>query len=155
MARSSPRFPIRPPGGGERYSTPVAVLGDFNGDAALDVATPYTAINDASASVEVVLNTGGTYRWLSSSANPSSVGHPLTFKATVTESVAGVSQAAPTGSVTFKDGSTTLATVALASGIGRIYYIKPGSGIHSITATYLGNSHYKRHKSAVLSQRVQ
>jgi hypothetical protein len=49
---------------------------------------------------------GATTTALISSQNPSALGQSVTFTATVTG-------ASPTGTVTFKDGGTTLATVAL------------------------------------------
>ena len=151
---------FRPPvlydaGGGEDYSPPIPALGDFNGDGAIDIAAPYTALHDGSASVEVLLNTGGTAIGLSSSANPSAVGKPVTFTASVGESVLVLNSPAPAGSVIFKDGSTTLATVPLSSGSAAFTTSGLAAGSHKITATYPGNSHYNRHVSAPLTQTVQ
>jgi hypothetical protein len=151
---------FRPPvlydaGAGEDYYPPIPALGDFNGDGALDMAAPYTALHDASASVEVVLNTGGTAVGLTSSANPSGAGKPVTFTAKVTESVLVLNSPVPAGSVIFKDGSTTLASVPLSSGSAAFTTSALAPGSHKITATYAGNSHYNRHVSAALTQTVQ
>jgi hypothetical protein len=150
------RPPVLYDAGAGIYGSPaIPVLGDFNGDGALDIATPYSAVNDASASIEVLLNTGGTTISLSSSANPSGAGKPVTFTAKVTESVLVLNSSLPAGSVIFKDGSTTLASVPLSSGSAVFTTSALASGSHKITATYTGNSHYNRHGSAVLTQIVQ
>ncbi|WP_353072153.1 Ig-like domain repeat protein [Tunturiibacter gelidoferens] len=64
---------------------------------------------------------------------------PITFTATVT----GVSSSTPTGSVAFKDGTITLATVSL-SGLGVAAYVNSTlvAGTHTITAVYLGDADY-------------
>ncbi len=77
---------------------------------------------------------------LSSSAAPAAPGQLVTFTATVSGSDGGT----PTGTVTFKDGSTTLgsaAVLATASGEQAIFTISTlANGTHSITAAYSGDS---------------
>src|ERR1039457_4393213 len=80
---------------------------------------------------------------------------PVTFTASVGESVLVLNSPAPAGSVIFKDGSTTLATVPLSSGSAAFTTSGLAAGSHKITATYPGNSHYNRHVSAPLTQTVQ
>ena len=82
---------------------------------------------------------------LGSSANPSYYGQPVTFTATVaaTSSPAGN----PTGTVTFKDGSTTLGTGSLSTtgGVTTASYTTAALGVgsgHSITAVYSGDSSF-------------
>jgi len=77
---------------------------------------------------------------------PSTVlqGQSDTFKASVT----GISGTAATGNVTFKDGITTLTTVALASGVAPLNIASLAAGTHSITATYNGDSNYTAVTSA-------
>lgn len=60
---------------------------------------------------------------------------------TLAVKVAG-SNGTPTGSVTFKDGSTTLSTVALASGAASYTSTAFSIGSHSLTAVYTGDSIY-------------
>ena len=74
---------------------------------------------------------------LTSSVNPSTVGQSVTFTATVTPNSGS---ATPTGSVTFKDGSTTLATVPLnSSGVATFTTAALAMGTHPINAIYQAN----------------
>jgi hypothetical protein len=83
-----------------------------------------------------------------SSQRPSEVGQPVTFTATMT----GVS---PTGTVTFKDGSTVLGTATLnASGQATFTTSSLNVGTHSIAATYNGDANNSPSTSAVLLQTV-
>ena len=79
---------------------------------------------------------------LSSSSSPSQAGQTVTFTATVS----GNSSTAPTGSVSFYDGSTLLGTVALSSMMGAARATFSTSalsvGAHTITAVYSGDSTY-------------
>ncbi|MDP9038675.1 MAG: Ig-like domain repeat protein [Acidobacteriota bacterium] len=52
------------------------------------------------------------------------------------------SNGTPTGSVTFKDGTTTLSTVALASGTASYTTTALATGSHSLTASFTGDSIY-------------
>src|SRR2546427_2205645 len=89
----------------------------------------------SSASMTQTVNKASTTTNLTSSKNPSKVGQPVTFKATVSPKTA-------TGTVTFKDGATTLGTSTLSGGIATFTTSTLSKGTHSITATYSGNSHY-------------
>jgi hypothetical protein len=84
---------------------------------------------------------------LTSSANPSPFGAPVTFTATV-------SPAAATGTVTFKDASTALGTVTISSGPVMYTTSSLALGSHSITAVYSGNSTYAGSTSPTLTQNV-
>ncbi len=92
---------------------------------------------------------------LATSLTPSIVGASVTFTATVTGS-------APTGTVNFKDGATSIAgcaAVALAgSGNARTATCATAAlaaGTHSITAAYSGNAGNLASTSAALSQVVK
>jgi hypothetical protein len=87
-----------------------------------------------------------------SSANPSVYGQSVTFTATVTAADPGFG--APTGSVTFRDGSTTLGTGTLAAGIANFTTTKLATRHHAITAVYSGDSTFATSTSAALSQIV-
>ncbi len=71
---------------------------------------------------------------LTSSANPSVVGQPVTFTATVS-STAGT----PTGNVTFSRDGTSLGTVALSGGQAAVTTSTLAVGPHTITAEYRGD----------------
>jgi uncharacterized protein (DUF2141 family) len=128
--------------GGGGFAPPVNVLeyldselplvGNFFSDNAPDfvVSTP--------AGIGLYLQQGGSTISLTASANSVSQGQTVTLTATVTPSMSG--RPAPTGSVSFYDGTTllgsvnggsvTLATSALAT------------GSHSITAVYDGDGNF-------------
>jgi hypothetical protein len=128
---------------------PVSVaVGDFNRDNSPDLAVT----NNADNTVSVLLNTGGTFVRLASSADPSLVGHPVTFTATVLASVAG--SGTPTGTVTFKDGTITLSNVSLVKGQASFTTSTLAVGTHKITATYAGDNSFNRNKSQPLIQTV-
>jgi hypothetical protein len=75
---------------------------------------------------------------LASSVNPSDLGQSVTFTATVT-STAGT----PIGTVTFKDGATTLGTGGLnASGAATLSTSALTASAHNVTAEYGGAADY-------------
>jgi hypothetical protein len=98
------------------------------------------------ASVQTTTNTT-----LGSSPNPSSYGQSVIFTATVA-STSGT--ATPSGSVTFKDGSTSLGTVTLSGGSASLSMSSLSVGPHSITASYSGDSNFLSSASTALSQVV-
>jgi len=72
---------------------------------------------------------------LASSADPSAAGTLITLTATVT-SASGI----PTGTVTFQDGSATLATVTLQNGLATLSSVVLTTGTHSLSAGYSGDA---------------
>ena len=96
-------------------------------------------VNSTSSSTAVV-----------SSVNPSAFGQSVTFTATVTGS-----GGTPTGSVTFKDGATTLGSGTL-NGSGQTTFSTGAltAGSHSITAVYGGDSTFGGSTSPALTQTV-
>jgi len=106
--------------------------------------------NSSGSAVQAVQNAFATTTTVSSSANPSVFSQPVTFTAAVTSS-GGV----PTGTVTFKDGSTTLGTSALdGAGHATLSTSTLTAASHSITATYNGSSSFNPSTSSALSQVV-
>jgi hypothetical protein len=108
----------------------------------------------------VVSNGTITQRFLTSTAlvsslNPAAENTPVTLTATVTPIT---SSATPTGSVTFKNGSTVLGTVALVkstSGDKAAFTTsKLPVGSLSITADYSGDDHFLPSTSPVLTEVV-
>lgn len=82
------------------------------------------------------VNVASTTTTVTASAAPSVYGQPVTFTAAVS-STGGT----PTGTVTFKDGSTTLGTRTLASGSASFTTSSPlAVGNHTITAVYAATS---------------
>ncbi len=89
---------------------------------------------------------------LTASPNPSSIGASVTFTATV---AAAASSVIPSGSVTFLEGTTTLATETLnGSGVATFSTASLSLGTHAITAEYTGDSSFNDSASTALSQVV-
>jgi hypothetical protein len=105
-----------------------------------------------SSALQEVINKAETTLTLSSSKNPSANGTPVTF----TGQVHPASGTTPTGTITFKDGSTTLGTGAL-NGYGSATYATSSLtvGTHSITASYGGSANDLASTSSPLSQKVE
>jgi probable HAF family extracellular repeat protein len=122
------------------------------------VLTPTGAFNDAGV-FSGRLNTNGNeyllnpvmHVALTSSQNPSHAGQSVTFTANVSSIVA----LPPDGEqVAFKDGSKTLGTGTLSSGVASFATSTLKVGTHNITAVYAGDGNYFPNKSAKLSQVV-
>jgi DNA-binding beta-propeller fold protein YncE len=91
-------------------------------------------IASTSSSVTVVITAGSTSTALTASASSIAVGSSVTFTATVT----GTS---PTGTVTFKNGPTTLGTGTLnGSGVATYSSSALAAGSYSVTAAYGGDT---------------
>lgn len=105
--------------------------------------------SSVSSSLTQIVNASSTTTDLTSDPNPSIFGQTVTFTATVA-SGAG----APTGSVTFKDGSTSIGSGILAGGIATFTTSALTAGSHSITAVYAGSTNYATSTSTPLIQNV-
>jgi hypothetical protein len=89
---------------------------------------------------------------LGSFANPSTYGAWVTFTATAAPASG---PGTPTGSITFKDGNTTLGSSPLnLSGVGTFSTSGLVGGQHSITAVYGGDTTFSGSTSSVLTQNV-
>ena len=87
-----------------------------------------------------------------SSVNPSASGQPVVFTAAIIPAAPGTG--VPTGTVTFKDGGTVLATETLSGGVTSFVDTSLSNGVHSITAVYAGDPNFKASTSTVLAQLV-
>lgn len=108
-----------------------------------------TDAGSASAALDQAVTAIPTAVALTSSTNPSTLNQPVTFIATVSE--AG---GAPGGTVTFNDGSTQLAQVALVNGVASSTTSSLTQGSHSISAVYGGSATESSSTSSVLDQEV-
>lgn len=84
---------------------------------------------------------------LTSSVNPSGFGQTTTFTATVTSGA--------TGTVTFKDGATTIGTSTIVGNIATLDVSNLTVGSHSITAVYSGDNYYFSSTSSAVTQVVK
>jgi Bacterial Ig-like domain (group 3)/PKD domain len=96
------------------------------------------------------VNQGTTSTTLTSSLNPSAYGQPVTFTATIAVTSAG--PGTPTGTVTFKDGATTIGTGNVTGGVATFTMSSLSVATHSITAVYNGDTNFQTSTSAVLNQ---
>jgi Bacterial Ig-like domain (group 3) len=104
----------------------------------------------SSTLVSQIVNKATTSTALTSSPNPSLVNQQVTFTATVK----GVNGGTPTGSVTFKQGTTALATGSLVSGVASFSTTYSTAGSRSLTATYSGDGNYLSSTSPAHAQTI-
>jgi parallel beta-helix repeat protein len=102
------------------------------------------------ASGTLTISRAGTTTSLGSSPNPSTASQPVTLTATVASATSGT----PTGSVTFMDGSTSIATVGLVNGSASFTTSTLAVGSHTITAVYGGDTNFTGSRSAAVTQVV-
>jgi hypothetical protein len=115
-----------------------AVVGDFNGDGAPDIAVA----NGGAGSVSVLLNTQGTNIQVQSSATPAVYGQTVTLVTSVQQSVPN--GAVPTGTVTLSNGSTVLGSGSVASALSVTTSSLP-VGTNQLSAAYTGDANYLAH----------
>jgi LacI family transcriptional regulator len=140
--------------------------GDFNGDGKTDIlATDDTlgadiGSNPVANSAAVYLNNSTTPLAatvsLTSSANPTIIGIPVQFTATVgTASTNSISTASPTGTVTFYDNGNALGIGTLStSGVATLTTSALTAGQHAIVADYSGDTNFNAADSASLTEKV-
>jgi hypothetical protein len=130
-------FPIRTLGAGSHAMTAV-----YNG------SSPFTT--STSGVLTQTVNKAGTTTTLASSKNPSPFGAAVTFTATVKSNTNGF----PGGTVTFKDGATTIGTGTLFAGTVTLVTSTLSVGAHSITAVYSGSVNFIGSSSGALTETI-
>ena len=100
--------------------------------------------SSTSSSLSQSVSHAGTTLALASSHNPSVYSQTVTLTATISPQFGGQAS----GSVTFKDGATTLATVPVSSNQAS-YATVFAIGTHSLTASYSGDTNFTSSASAV------
>jgi hypothetical protein len=113
-----------------------------------DPAGNFTPSN-ASAAVSLTIGKASTTTTLTATTNTPVFGQAVTFTATV--AAVAPSAATPTGTVTFKDGNTVLATVTLSGGSASFTTAKLALGNHAITAYYSDNPSFVSSNSSPAS----
>jgi hypothetical protein len=101
--------------------------------------------SSTSPSFTETVNKASTTTALTSSANPVGANQPVSFTAALA-SAAGI----PVGNVVFKDGKTTIATVASSSGVATLNITFAKTGQHTIHANYQGNGNYSSSTAKLL-----
>jgi hypothetical protein len=107
------------------------IAGDYSGDASYD---------QGSGSLSQTVNKGSVTNVVTSTLNPSVLWDSITLTATVT----AVAPAAgtPSGTITFKDGTTTLGISNLVAGVASWTGTNLLATSHSITAVYSGDGNF-------------
>ena len=133
---------------GASYTTAGLAPGSHSITATYSGDTGYSG--SASTALLLVVQQLTAANSLMASATTTTPSSAVTFTDTVSSS-----SGTPTGTVSFYDGTTLLATVALSS--GHASYITAGlaTGSHSITATYSGDTNYSGSTSTALVLVVQ
>jgi len=119
-----------------------AIVAAFNGSVLYDPSS-------STAVTQSVVST--TLTTLTSAPNPSSVGQPVTFTATVSPTVAGAP--APTGTVSFFNGASFLGVANLTNGVATFTTSALPAGSNVIMAYFNGSS-YAPSASAAVVQNV-
>jgi hypothetical protein len=107
-------------------------------------------LKPSTGTVTQVVNKYPTTTTLASSPDPSQFGQVVTFTAHVTST-----GPAPTGSVTFLDGATSIGLATLGGGVAELTKSNLAVGSHSITAHYNGDAASSTSTSSVVNQVVQ
>jgi len=121
-----------------------SVVASYSGIAGFDPSTSLTLIQS--------VLTADTSTSITSSPNPSNCGQSVTITAVVTTTPPG--SGTPTGTVTFKDGAATIATVALVAGSASTSTSSLSVGPHVLTAVYNGSASHNTSTSASLNHVV-
>jgi hypothetical protein len=112
--------------------------------------TDTTTYKSTSATISFTVSQATPSITLTSSMNPALVTNPITLTVSVA-STAGT----PTGSVSFYDGTTLLATATLSSGTAAYTTLSLTIATHSITAIYSGDSSFISVTSFAVAELVQ
>jgi RHS repeat-associated protein len=107
----------------------------------------YNGVSNSNSVTLAVGTSAASTTAMTSSVNPTGVGQSTTLRATVTG-------ANPTGTVTFKDGSTVLGTATLSNGVATRSQSFATAGARSLTAEYAGDAGNLASASPALTQTV-
>ncbi len=130
--------------GAASFSTSTLSLGTHSISAVYAGGAPFTG--SSSAAVSQVVNQNTTRTTLAASPLLSVIGQTVTFTATVTPSGSGT----PTGTVTFKSGSTVLGSASLNAGVASLTTSFTSVSIRTAQATYAGDAGNKASTSNTL-----
>jgi hypothetical protein len=128
------------------FTTPVLSIGAHSIKATYSGDANFTG--STSSPNSQIVNQASTAATVTSSANPVTVGQPVTLTAQVIGQYGGT----PSGTVTFKAGSGVLGTATLSGGLGALTHTFPMAGKALITAVYSGDSNFTASTSPGLSQ---
>lgn len=136
---------------------PGTVPGTYNGTISGCQGLSLTGPNAAKYQISyidggVTVSKANTVTTVNSSVNPSVFGQSVTFTATVTANLPGAGT--PSGTVTFFDGATQLASKTLSAASASFTIAALSVATHSITVQYSGDGNFLSSTSGALSQVV-
>jgi hypothetical protein len=145
-------------------ATPLATAAIVNGQAALNtsslsagthsITASYSGdtnyLPSSSATITKTVNQASTTLKLTSGVNPSGLDQPVTFTATITTQYGGQAS----GTVTFKNGVTTLGSTAVNSNAASLTTSNLAMGTHTITAIYSCDGNFTGSTSNAVPQVV-
>ncbi len=99
------------------------------------------------------VNQAATMMAMQTSARTTTVGHMITFTATVAAQNPGAGL--PDGTVTWMDGNNVLGTATLTNGVAVYPTASLGAGKHTITAVYGGSDNFMDSTSAALTETIK
>jgi hypothetical protein len=106
--------------------------------------------SSASTPINQIVSVASTATKLTSSSNPAAPGQKLTYNARVSSQYGG----AAGGTVTFRDGGATLATVSVTKGLAAYHTTYQSFGAHSINASYSGDANNNGSAAATLTEYI-
>ncbi len=120
-----------------------------------NLSTTFTPNNTAQYAnardfVQLTVKRAPSSTLLTTSADPTTFGEPVTFTATVKPSGCGAA-----GTVTFMNGTSALGTVVLSSGVAKLTTSTLFAGSYTITAIYGGSPEFFGSTSAAVTQNVR
>lgn len=127
------------------FTSSTLAVGSYSITAAYSGDSNNASSTSSSSSLTITAPLISTTTTLSASPNSGVAGTSIALTATVAQASGS---AVPTGTVTFKEGSTTLGTGTLAAGTATFTTSALAAGTHSITANYGGDAAYAVSTSA-------
>jgi FKBP-type peptidyl-prolyl cis-trans isomerase 2 len=136
--------------GSATFATSTLTVGEH--DITVDYSGDTNFTSSSSATLSQTVNAASTTTTVVTDVNPTVFGQLVTFTATV--SAVAPATGTPTGTVTFNDMGTAIATQTLSSGSATFATSTLAVGEHDITVDYSGDSNFAPGSSATLSQTV-
>jgi len=134
-------------GGSASFTTKFSATGAFKISATYKGDANF--VSSVSAFLVQKVNAFPTSTNVTSNLNPSNFGQPVTFTTTVS-----FSYGTPTGTVTFRRGTTALGTMAMTGNTASFSTSALNAGINSINAVYSGDTNFATSTSPNLSEHV-
>jgi hypothetical protein len=151
FTESSTTLGTGPVGGGSQTASIFAVPLTEGANSITATYSGDSNFDSSSGSLDLTVGQAKTTSTIKSSQNPSNLGQSVTFTATIKPEYSGEA----TGTVTFKDGGTTLGVSPVNSNIATLATTALTAGTSSITAVYSGDSNFDGSTSAALKQTVK